>query len=257
MRHVECRLPRPGRGASPRRGFAARRGWRRSSASVSCAIGPVVDVDEAEIVILAVGAAAFRVVVILEPMQRRSSPGGRRNSRSPRRRRRRARPGCATVIRWPLLRLPVRFSVAAKNHSETSTGLPPDSLSQSVEEIARDPAVAGIGVVVGGDRVDMAAPSPDRGRIVVDRQPVAEIERVGVGGPDRLLGQRVVALGDEAGPFAHRGDAVAARRAYGSPPSWRAGLPMSRPGGRQEIGGEPPPIVAVMLRAASRPSAAW
>src|SRR5579864_597493 len=31
-------------------------------------VGLVVDVDEAEIVILAIGPAAFRVVVILEPM---------------------------------------------------------------------------------------------------------------------------------------------------------------------------------------------
>ena len=74
-------------------------------------IRPVLDIDQAEIVILAVRPPAHRIVVILEPVQPEhlgnggEIPGRRRGARC-------ARSACvSTVMRWPLLRLPVRFSM--------------------------------------------------------------------------------------------------------------------------------------------------
>ena len=77
-------------------------------------------------------------------------------------------------------------------------------LLQPVEVVAREPPVAGVDIVVGRDRVDMRRHRLDRGRVVVDRQAVAEIERLGIGGADRPLGEVVIALGDDSGPFPHR-----------------------------------------------------
>src|SRR6185312_16661662 len=53
------------RGGVDRGGVMVGRGQRLGQA----AIADVVDVDEAEIVVLAVGPAAFRVVVILKPVR--------------------------------------------------------------------------------------------------------------------------------------------------------------------------------------------
>src|SRR5215471_7472994 len=79
-----------------------------------------------------------------------------------------ARSSCvATVIRWPLLRFPVRFSRAAKNHSVTSSGLAPDM----------DPGAAGfhVGRLCRGKELIPRADPLRRYEIAGKARPVAVI----------------------------------------------------------------------------------
>ena len=88
---------------------------------------------------------------------------------------------------------------------------------------------------------------PYRRRIVIDRQAVAEIKRLRIGGVDRALGERVIALGDDAGPFAHRDDALAARPQGRQLLCREQLVPRADSFRRMEIGEEAPPIVAIVL----------
>src|SRR5439155_24882333 len=81
--------------------------------------------------------------------------------------------------------------------------------AEAVEIVARDPAVGAVDVVIGGDGVDPGRHGAHRRRVVVDGEPVAEEERVGIGGTERVVGEMVVALGDDAGPAADDLDAAA------------------------------------------------
>ena len=173
-------------------------------------VGVVVDIDQAEIVVLAVGAATFRVVVILEPLRADDFRQGGEVAR-----RRGGAAGALGLGRDGHQMAVVAIAGAVLARREEPLGdqhrLVAGQLFQPVEEIARDPAVRSVNVVVGRDRVDMRRHRLDRGRVVVDRQAVAEIERLGIGGADRPLGEVVIALGDNPGPFPHRRYAMPAR----------------------------------------------
>ena len=96
---------------------------------------------------------------------------------------------------------------------------------QLLFEIGLDECTAYADSGIDRDRIDMRRHRRDRRRIVVDRQPVAKIERVGIGGADRALGERIIALGYDAGPFADRGDAMASRPQRGELPRIEQSIP--------------------------------
>ena len=170
----------------------------------------IIDVDEPEIVIFAVRAAALRMIVILKPLRpddirQRGEVAGRLGCAACPFRLRADRHQMAVVaVAGPVL---ARRKKPFGDQDRLAAG----QLFEPVEEIARDPAVAGIDIVVDRDGIDMRRHRANRGGIVIDRQAVAEIERLRVGGMDRVFGERVIALGDDAGPLAYRVDAVAAR----------------------------------------------
>ena len=187
-------------------------------------IGPIVDIDETKIIVLAVGAAAFRMVVILKPMR----PDDLRQCREITRRRRRALcPLGLGIDRHQMAVIHVAGAVLARREEPLGDQhrLAARQLFKPAKEIAREPAVAGIYIVVDRDRIDMRRHRLDRRRIVVDRQPVAKIERVGIGGADRALGERIIALGDDAGPFADRCDTMAVRPQRGELPGVEQSIP--------------------------------
>ena len=206
----------------------------------------VVDIHQAEIVILAVGAAALRMVVILKPLGaddlwQRGKVASRLGGA--------AGPLGLRADRHQMAVIAVAGAVLARREKPfgDQDGLAAGQFFQPIEEIGRDPAVAGIDIVVDRERIDMRRHRPHRRRIVIDRQAVAEIERLRVGGADRVLGERVIALGDDAGPLPYRRDAVAARP-QGRQLLCREQLaPRADSFRRMEVGGEAPPVIAIVL----------
>ncbi len=120
-------------------------------------------------------------------------------------------------------------------------------MTQPIEEIARDPAVGTVDIVVHRDDVDMAGHGAHRDRIVVDRQPVAEQQRVGIGLAQHALGHGVILLGDGAGEAPHRLDTFAAGPQLGRRRGVEQLVPRGDAIGRHEIGQEARPRAAVMV----------
>ena len=169
------------------------------------AIRLVVDVDQPEIVILAIGPPAFRVIVILEPVgadnfrDRGKVLGCRRGPVSPFGLGRDRHQVAVVEIAGAVVL--GREKPFGDQHRLALRQFP-----QPVEIIGRDPAVAAVDVIIGGDRIDIGRHRPHRRGVVIDRQPVAEIERIGIGRMDRLGGESVIMPGDDPSPFAHRMD---------------------------------------------------
>ncbi len=127
-------------------------------------------------------------------------------------------------------------------------GLAAGELAQPVEEIGREPALRAVDIIVERDRIDIRRLGADRRLIVIDRQPVAEEQRVGIGGLQRGARHFVVLPGDDAGPALDDRHAAARRRA-----AWSASRPASSasqestPVRRHEIAREALPVVAIVL----------
>jgi hypothetical protein len=128
----------------------------------------VVDVDQAEIVVLAVISAAFRMVVVLEPV--RSDDPGKSGEIIDR--------GGGAVGAIRLGRDCHQVAIVAVSGAVLIGGEEPfgnqhrlaaRQLFQPGKVVMRNPAVAAVGVVVGGDRVDVARHRAYRRRVVVDR----------------------------------------------------------------------------------------
>src|SRR5207247_121742 len=108
--------------------------------------------------------------------------------------------GAGRASRWSAARRAVTSPCAVAGRPEGRRAAA--ERAEAVEIVARDPAVGAVDVVIGGDGVDPGRHGAHRRRVVVDGEPVAEEERVGIGGTERVVGEMVVALGHDAGPAA-------------------------------------------------------
>ncbi len=209
-------------------------------------VRPIVDVDEAEIVILAVRPSARRVVGILEPVGsddlRHGSEVDRRGGGTARALGLRCDRHQGTVIVVTAAILPGGEEPLRDQHR-----LAAGELAQAVEEITRDPAVGAVDIVVHRDDVDVARHRAHRDGIVVDRQAVAEEQGVGIGRAQHPLDHRVVVLGDRSGEAPHRQDAVAARPQLGGSLGGKQRVPRGDAVRRHEIGNEFFPRAAVAV----------
>ena len=222
---------------------AIRPGERRDESLV----GAVVHVDEAEVVVLAVLPPAARVIVVLEPV----AADDRRLAREALRR----GGGAAGALRLGRDRHQVAVVAVAgpvlggcEEPLGDEHGLAAAQLVKALEVIGRDPAVGTVDVVVRRDRVDPRRHRAHRRRVVVDRQPVAEVDRVRVRRTQRGMDQAVVAFGDEPGPAPDHldtGTAGTEARMVGS--LGEETVERADAGGRHEVVLEARPVAAVVL----------
>ena len=240
-------------------------------------VWPITDIHEAEVVILTVGAPALWMIVELEPVQsdhvRLSGERLRSGRGSYRTRllrcyghemtrlvdvvagRRLLRPA---LLGYPVrLRFPVRFSCAAKNHSVTSTGFGASWRSPS-KIVSSDPAVRSVRVVVRRDDIDILTHDPDGVGIVIDRETVTKIQRLGISGQNGFAHDPVIVFRDNARPISNDREPLPAG------PNPRRGPGLSKQIvetstvlGRCEVTLERLPILAIPLSEATQSDVAW